>query len=362
MKFVFWQNIISIHQSAFLNALSERHEVVLVAAKDMEDERKGQGWVIPGLDKIKIVISPSDLQIINLIDSTAIHVFSGISAYPIVFKAFKYAIDKRIRIGVMLEPYDWRGLKGLLRQLNYYYLRVAYKRKIDFILTTGIKGIEQYQSIGFNADAIYQWGYFVQQSKFEFMPVLDNEKSNLLFVGRIDENKNVLLLIDTLKKYTKFINKFTIIGDGPLKSLLLDSIKEEPQFDYIGTLSNELVVQQMLNHDLLILPSKYDGWGAVVNEALHCGMRVIASANCGSSVLLDGVVRGEQFDLKSSTNFDEVLTKWINKGTIVPPDRQKIADWSNNHISGKAAATYFESIIEYVYSTNQSKKPLAPWL
>ena len=37
MKFVFWQNIISIHQSAFLNALTAHHELTLVVEKDIEE-------------------------------------------------------------------------------------------------------------------------------------------------------------------------------------------------------------------------------------------------------------------------------------------------------------------------------------
>ena len=63
MKFIFWQNIISIHQSAFLNALSEKHELVLIVEKDLEKGRKEQGWSIPGLEKIRIITAPSENQI-----------------------------------------------------------------------------------------------------------------------------------------------------------------------------------------------------------------------------------------------------------------------------------------------------------
>ncbi len=63
MKFVFWQNIISIHQSAFLNALTAHHELTLVVEKDIEEERKGQGWNIPGLERINVVVAPTDAVI-----------------------------------------------------------------------------------------------------------------------------------------------------------------------------------------------------------------------------------------------------------------------------------------------------------
>lgn len=39
------------------------------------------------------------------------------------------------------------------------------------------------------------------------------------------------------------------------------------------------------NQDILILPSIYDGWGAVVNEALQSGLYVISSNQCGAKDL-----------------------------------------------------------------------------
>ena len=38
--------------------------------------------------------------------------------------------------------------------------------------------------------------------------------------------------------------------------------------------------------DLLVLPSRFDGWGAVVNEALGAGTPVLVSDLCGSSYLV----------------------------------------------------------------------------
>lgn len=40
----------------------------------------------------------------------------------------------------------------------------------------------------------------------------------------------------------------------------------------------------MLNADYLILPSLYDGWGAVVNEGLQSGCKVLVSKDCGASI------------------------------------------------------------------------------
>ncbi len=72
--------------------------------------------------------------------------------------------------------------------------------------------------------------------------------------------------------------------------------------------------------DLLILPSIFDGWGAVVNEALGRGMRVLCSNGCGSSVLLDGEQRGSVFNLEAN-DFELHLVKWLKKGKVSEEER-----------------------------------------
>ena len=39
--------------------------------------------------------------------------------------------------------------------------------------------------------------------------------------------------------------------------------------------------------DVLVLPSRFDGWGAVVNEALMVGTPVICSDRCGASDVIE---------------------------------------------------------------------------
>ena len=62
-------------------------------------------------------------------------------------------------------------------------------------------------------------------------------------------------------------------------------------------MSNEQVRQELLKSDVLILPSKFDGWGCVVNEALQCGLRVIVSDACGAhSLIQENHDLGEVFE------------------------------------------------------------------
>ena len=117
----------------------------------------------------------------------------------------------------------------------------------------------------------------------------------------------------------------------------------------------------MQEFDIFVLPSRYDGWGAVVNEALQNGMRVIVSQNCGANVLVDGKTRGEIFYfMDGNKSLKSVLERWIQKGPLTNIERQEIINWADNHISGTAAATYMMNISNYIFNKT-GDYPQAPW-
>lgn len=362
MKFTFWQNIISIHQSAFIKVLAEEHHVILVAEQSIEIDRKSQGWNVPEMDKVKIVTNPDRHEISCLLVNDTIHVFSGINVYPMVKYAFKSAVKKKLKVGVNLEPFRPDGLKGFFRTFKYIFLSIKYGKSIDFLLATGELACKEYQNAGFSAEKIFNWAYYIESfNNSESKPALAIAAlPNILFVGSLDKRKNIIQLVNTCIKHSDHFNELIIIGDGPLKKDVLLRISNHPNIRYLGNLSNAEVRSMMTKSDLLVLPSLFDGWGAVVNEALHSGMQVIASENCGASVLLDGDIWGEKFYFKGKNDLETVLLRWLGKGPVSTERRQEIKTWSQNHISGEVAASYFNKIMAFIYGESTTK-PIAPW-
>lgn len=339
MKFIFWQNIISIHQSAFLKALAEEHEVTLVVEQELDNQRKNESWNIPDMGASHIIIAPSDKQIEKLFENNSIyHIFSGINAYPMVYKAFKMAVKRNYNISVMAEPYDWTGLRGKLRRLKYMMLFARYGRYIDHFFTTGNYGIKCYRKAGFPLWKLHQWGYFTEQTT-TLSPAV-NGSPKIIFVGKIDTRKNILSLISALNEIPELYEDAYIIGTGPLVKELKIAIGENPKIHYLGALPNNEVKQLIGQCDLLVLPSQFDGWGAVVNEALFQGTRVLCSDMCGAGILLDGDKRGGVFQLNESALKQE-LKRWLIKGPLSLLDRTEIKKWAETSISGEVASDYF---------------------
>lgn len=358
MKYVFWQNILSLHQSSFIRNLSAVHDVTLVVEKGLNEDRLKQGWSLPDFGNAKIIIKPNEICISDLLnDNDNVHVFTGINSIELVHKAFLKAVKKKLKIGVQLEPFNWLGLKGKLRFLKYFILRVKYNRYINFILAIGDRGKWCYEKTGFPKDKIYDWAYFTEEPKIEKKSKNMLPKPVGLFVGSIDANKNILPLINILKKNSFLFEQFIVIGKGPLEENLKIQI-EGSNIVYKGVVSNAEVLEYMAKSDFLVLPSLYDGWGAVINESLNVGTPVICSSNCGASVLIK-VNRGTIFSIEEN-NLEQVLNNFLRKIPYSSSESESITNWAKRNISGKVASEYFIDVINHVYANNEV--PQAPWL
>lgn len=356
MKFIFWQNIISIHQSAFIKALSKEHDVTLVAEEQLDKQRVSESWNIPEMGRAKVIVAPSNSEIRSLLaEDYAWHVFSGIDAFPMVYKAFKQAVKLDRRIAVMAEPYDWTGFKGKLRIFKYKRLFNKYRKHINHLFTTGNHGINCFKVAGMPEDKIHQWGYFTEfDSDAAELNLSENKRPKIIFVGKIDKRKNVIQLVLILNELHDYYGEVNIIGTGPLEYELKEHIADNDKIHYLGSKPNDEVKKYIGQSDLLVLPSLFDGWGAVVNEALSQGTRVLCSDMCGAGILLDEDSRGGEFTLHPS-NMKTKLVKWLVKGAISKTERKEIKEWANNHISGEVAANYFVETLD-------GRQPNVPWM
>lgn len=106
----------------------------------------------------------------------------------------------------------------------------------------------------------------------------------ILAVGRFNEQKdypNLLKAISSLKKETTYLFKVVIAGDGELRNLIEDMIGSlglEKEVVLLGRRSD--IPELMSAADLFVLPSKYEGFGLVVAEAMACECLVVAT-DCG---------------------------------------------------------------------------------
>ncbi len=144
----------------------------------------------------------------------------------------------------------------------------------------------------FGADACPNYPIFnILDDRFEREEsILKSVKSNkdvftFLSIGSLDDNKNHTDLLNAFAFNFKGNSKvqLKIGGNGPLRKQLEKQIKDigiERQVIFTGQLSRDIVLWEMQNCDVFVLPSIVETFGVVLIEALALGKPVVAT-KCG---------------------------------------------------------------------------------
>ena len=168
------------------------------------------------------------------------------------------------------------------------------KRKIigrmSSVLPSGEPHKQLFDTIGF-AGRQFITGSVGIFNKANRLKKLTHTPLKYLFVGRLIEAKEVEMLVNVFNRNGL---PLTIVGDGRLKDRLHKLAKENISFT--GFIQNEELGTVYSEHDIFILPSKYEPWGLVVEEALYRGLPVIVSDRVGSGVdMVKNLNTGEIF-------------------------------------------------------------------
>lgn len=364
MELLFWQNILSPHQSAFLRALAaEGHSVTVVASEAMEPDRAALGWQVPDMGQARVVVDPLEETVLHLITSSSkdsIHVLAGARWTPLGNLAARQCLELRRRVGIMSEAPDPRGIPGWGRWIKYTTERYARGYRYDFLLGMGEMGVRWFRSCGYSVRKSFPFTYVTEPAPSVRLNGAIS-KIVLLFVGQFIVRKGLDLLLHALAGMPLRSWELRLLGDGPEKTSLQRLAQElgiQDRVTWLAKRDVSGVQMEMKKADVTILASRHDGWGAVVNESLMAGTPVVCSTACGAADLIRQPWLGTVFRSGSVPDLTKALHAWIERGNRSDAERERIRTWANC-ISGETVARYFAAIVEHVYSA--APRPVAEW-
>lgn len=170
---------------------------------------------------------------------------------------------------------------GFYRELSKLIFKNSSK-----ILTLSKQSKREIGKLGIDDDKIVVFTYWVDLKKFRKIEGAKkklgwNNKFVILFVGRLVEEKGVLVLLESIKSWNKNIT-LVIAGTGPLENKINHQVLSIKNLIYLGKLDNDKLPLYYSAADLVIIPSIHEeGFGRVILESLACGTPVIA-ANRGA--------------------------------------------------------------------------------
>ena len=143
-----------------------------------------------------------------------------------------------------------------------------------------------------------------------------NKKFTIMYLGRIVKQKGLINLINSLCLLPKLILDnihLNVYGDGiefKLINALVNQKNLQNSVTFHGPIESDLVQNCYDNSDLLMLPSNYEPWGLVVNEALLARVPVMCPFWVGSAI--DLIVDGESGYLLND-NLPSTIASGIEK-------------------------------------------------
>ncbi len=156
----------------------------------------------------------------------------------------------------------------------------------------------------------------------------------VLFVGSLIPRKGLPFLVEAAKKVVKqqADTKFLIVGDGPLRNHLTNSLRTAGllgNFVFLGNLKEEMLPAVYNCADVFVLPSIQEGQGIVLLEAQACGKPVVAFDIGGVNEAVRSGETGLLVERGNTDEFAETLLKLLGS----EPLRKKMGIAGHSFVS-----------------------------
>ena len=124
--------------------------------------------------------------------------------------------------------------------------------------------------------------YLTISKKIDF----SNGKIKFLYVGQLIPRKGVDILIKAFKIIAKTYEniELVIVGDGPEKENLVQEldVSTKNKVKFLGYQDWDSLPNHYKPCDIFCFPSRHDGWGLPIYEAMASGMPVISTNAVGA--------------------------------------------------------------------------------
>jgi glycosyltransferase involved in cell wall biosynthesis len=153
-----------------------------------------------------------------------------------------------------------------------------------------------------------------------------------LFAGRLTKRKNVDLLLRAAARLNDERCAVVIVGAGEERAALEAMTKGASRVVFVGGAPPQELPLYYALADVLVLPARQEPWGLVINEALACGLAVIAHEHVGAAVDLVGPDNGVALRTFSTEELCAALRLLTDDAALrqrmQQRSREKIAAWS----------------------------------
>ena len=367
----FFSNYLTHHQIPFCEVMSRQPEVefYFISTMPMEQERKDGGWEFAQKYPYEIKAYEDDAQAQRALELALSSDVAIIGSAPETYvKARMKSAKSKLTIRYSERIYKtgrWRVLspRGAVLRVQTYF---RYLGKPLYMLCASAYTAGDLAMLGSYLGRCYKWGYFPATKTYENIEdVLQKKVPNtLMWTARLIDWKHPEVPVEIAARLKREGYDFHLdmVGVGPMEQEIRQRIEKENlqgQVHLLGTMSPEIVREQMEDHSLFLFTSdQNEGWGAVLNEAMNSGCAVVANRQIGSVPFL--LQDGENGFIYDKGDVDELYKhvkhlldhpeeanrlgknayKTIKEVWSAEPAAQRLLHLCKNLLNGKKKAPY----------------------
>jgi glycosyltransferase involved in cell wall biosynthesis len=357
----FWMETPSPHFAALFSALIARGVKVHVIAAhaDAGAARRKLGW--PDAYPEAPTTIPKDAAEIRLLLASApastVHICSRLDFYSISGRARRLLRNSGRKHWAILETIDDSGFPGVLKRLKYRMLIRYLGDSLAGVFAIGAATRSWLIDRGADPAKIFPFAYFVEQPSVK--PASRPRVLRFCYVGQLIPRKRVDLLIEAFAR-AALEAELEIIGGGPEEARLRElAQKRAPgRVRFHDPVPFSDVPQRIASADYFVQPSRFDGWGAAVIEALMVGTPVLCSDACGSSLAVQASGGGTVFRHDDLADLERALQAASDAGRPSPSNRAELVAWSRC-FSGPVGAEY---LLKILAGRHDGHDAVPPWI
>jgi glycosyltransferase involved in cell wall biosynthesis len=371
LNIISWHPVLTDHQSYTLEALQHAAQgsLVVYVAKTEHPARQAQGWVNVHSASLAPQLIPQTGWFTFIIQQLkthkeAVHFFGSPFEQPKLMIILLLAIMMGRRVFLISEPYSpvatgyqhdkhtfITRVKTTLRPLLYAVYGAMLRRRIAGVFAISPLAVSQYQRIGIAKEKIFPFAYFVPRTACLHSTPPMTAALKLIFIGTLIERKGLDILINAVSKVNANAVRVTldVYGSGDTGQFTFDSSTVR----YCGLIPFGQAQTVIADYDALVVPSRYDGWGVVVNEALLAGVPVICSDCVGAGAVIEKWHCGVIF---ASEDVADLASK-LNTLVSAPESLLKL------RVAAQQAAAILDPEVagRYIFDVLRNNAPDCPW-
>ncbi len=304
-RLVCWQPLLTDHQRHTLDALGTMLGAMpdYIVATLGDAARDRQGWA--RVDSSLIVLPRTGwlrwawTRLAR--DADAVHIFGSPFGDRRLIVVLLLALRRCPRVWLVSEPWSdsvesyfskrptaGDRAKAWLRPALYRLYGRLIRRRVAGVFAIAPLAARQYRAIGVPATRIVPFGYFVP-GPAAIPPPPAAGVLRIVFVGALIPRKGVADLATAAALLAARGAPVAIDVYGP------GDFVEAPALRHRGRIAFGDVSRVVANYDVLVVPSRHDGWAVVVNEAIIAGVPVVASDRTGAGAMIDRWGCGARF-------------------------------------------------------------------